>query len=405
MVAKGDSVKLGQRIAASTDFSVAPIHSSVSGIVSDVMPWPDPRGNKVLSIVIDSDGRDEWVEGVEPNEQFLSERPSKLISTLRFAGITEAGMNGVPLHVNLTPPEQPKSYLFLVGIPVLKRVHTLLVNGVDAEPNVFVRRAVLHNFTRELVLGIQVIRRITGVGKVVLALSEQEAYPSEVIDPLRKAGVGLFWASDKYPSALEPILVKQFTGEEIPLPGGNSRDVGVLVQDVVTLVNVVTAVRDGKPLVDKLVTVAGQGLSRPRNVRVRVGTSVKEMLAQMQIDSTNVHKVLLGGGMMGFAQYTLDVPITKEVYAVHLQGKDQVERFAPEPCFNCGECVSVCPVNLLPNELSKFCEFGRFDDAERNLISHCIECGLCAYVCPVKRPMVHFMRYGKSEIIARKVSV
>ena len=166
-----------------------------------------------------------------------------------------------------------------------------------------------------------------------------------------------------------------------------------------------SAIRDQRPQVRKLITVSGHGVSRPRNLVVRIGTPVREVMSFMGIPEGSVEKVIIGGPLMGYAQYSLDVPVTKEAYALVCQGPGDILTFEPDPCFNCGACVRICPVNLMPNELSKYCEFGRFEDAERHWLFHCIECGLCAYVCPAKRPMVHFMRYGKSEIIARKVGV
>ncbi|MBI4776841.1 MAG: RnfABCDGE type electron transport complex subunit C [Deltaproteobacteria bacterium] len=403
-VSKGEKVKTGQIIGKSDRFSVAPVHASISGTVTDILPWPEPRGRNVLSLVIESDDKDEWIETAHPDPDFLSRKPSQLLSDLRNSGIIEIGTPALPLHVKLAPPERPKMYLFLVGIPVLKKVHTLIVSAIDPEPGVYVRRAVLRNFPEEILQGIQAVRRISGVTRVVLAISENDPISTEVLKRFDEAGVELFVASGKYPSALEPILIKQFMGEEIPLPDGNCRDVGVLVQDVVTVYNLLAALRDKKPHIERLVTVWGNGISKPRLFIVRIGTPVGEIISYLGGSIPGTGKVIMGGPLMGYAQYSLNVPVTKETYGIMLQAERDVHKFSPDPCFNCGACVGVCPTNLLPNELSKYCEFGRFADAERNYVFHCIECGLCAYVCPAKRPMVHLMRYGKSEINARKVS-
>ena len=403
-VSKGETVKTGQIIGKSDRFSVAPVHASISGMVTDILPWPEPRGRKVLSVVIESDEKDEWIETAQPDPDFLSQKPSQLLTALRHSGIIEIGTPALPLHVKLAPPERPKMYLFLVGIPVLKKVHTLIVSAIDPEPGVYVRRAVLNNYPEEILLGIQAVRKISGVTKVVLAVSENDPVSPEVRKSFGEAGVELFVASGKYPSALEPILVKQYMGKEIPLPDGNCRDAGVLVQDVVTVYNLLAALRDKMPHNERLVTVSGSGVSMPRHFIIRIGTPVSEVISHLGASASDCGKVIMGGPLMGYAQYTLDVPVTKETYAIMLQGEQEIHEFSPDPCFNCGACVGVCPTNLLPNELSKYCEFGRFAAAEENYLFHCIECGLCAYVCPAKRPMVHLMRYGKSEITARKVS-
>ncbi len=405
VVSKGDQVKTGQVVGKSDRFDLADLHATVSGTVSDVTLQPDPRGNKVPAVIIESDDRDEWVELPEPDEHFAQLKAEEALNRLRHAGIVEIGNPAVPLHVKVVPPELPDTYLFLVGIPVLKKVHTLIINAVDSEPNVFIRRGLLRHHPDDLIKGIRVLRTMVGAEKVVLAVSETDQLSIDRLGPYAKAGFELFGASDKYPSGLEPILVKQVSGKEIPLPDGTSRDTGYLVQDVVTVMNAVEALRDHKPQVDKLITVFGSSLSRPKNLRVRIGTPVRDVLGSLSIKPDTLGKVIFGGPLLGYAQYTLDVPITKETYALTLQNEKGVHEFSPNACFNCGACVDVCPINLLPNELSRFCEFGRFEQAENGFLLHCIECGLCGYVCPAARPMVHFMRYGKSEIAARKVGV
>jgi Na+-translocating ferredoxin:NAD+ oxidoreductase RnfC subunit len=190
-----------------------------------------------------------------------------------------------------------------------------------------------------------------------------------------RLGVQVFRGKDKYPLGLNPILIKCVTGKEIPLPDGNELDIGVAVVDAVTLVHLVEAVRNLKPQVEKVVSISGAGITAVQNFRVRLGTLVQDLIEQQT-----------------------DIPVSKETDALIFQTATEAKSFSPDACINCGLCVRHCPSRLLPNELSKYCEFSMFEEARDKFLLHCIECGICAYVCPEKRPMLHLMRYGKREL-------
>lgn len=395
VVEVGEQVKTGQLVGRSDDFLVAPVHASISGRVTDIRPWFDPRGNEVLSVIVESDGQDSWLEEIPSDERFLDKETSQILSGLKAAGVVEIGPPSMPLHAKFAKPEPSKQFLFLVGIPQTRPVDTLIINGIDAEPGMAAKGAVLNTYSSEITAGIKILQKLVGSAKVVLALGSQN---SSLNGELAGLGIQVFRGKDKYPIGLNPILIKCVTGREIPLPQGSEQDVGVAVVDAVSLVHLVEAVRDLKPQVDKVVSLSGAGMTAVKNYRVRLGTVVQDLMEQLAGLKGEPVKVIAGGAMTGAALMNTNIPITKETDALIFQTATEAKRFSPDACINCGLCVRHCPSRLLPNELSKYCEFSMFEEARDKYLLHCIECGICAYVCPEKRPMLHLMRYGKREL-------
>jgi electron transport complex protein RnfC len=179
-------------------------------------------------------------------------------------------------------------------------------------------------------------------------------------------------------------------------------DVGVLVQNVGTAAAVDEAVRRGIPLIERVVTVTGEGIQDPKNLRVRIGTPIRDLVEACGGFAARPGKLILGGPMMGLNQYTTDVPVIKGTSGVLVLPDVQVSVEEPRNCIRCGTCVSVCPMNLLPNVLGVLATRGLFDEAEKNYLLECIECGACAYACPARIPLVHLIRYAKGEVLAKR---
>ena len=399
LVQKGDQVKKGQLIASGLASEAAPIHASVSGTVKDIRSHLEPKGRTVTAVFIESDGAEEWADHVQPGEMLPMIGSVRLLTAIRGAGIVQAGAPSFSLGEQLTSPVTAQEAAG--GGAAYEAPKLLVINGMDIEPGVSVRNAVLRSKIDEVVQGIKILRQVAAVRNVVLVINDERVLTPKGHRLLVKDDIDIFWGSSKYPSALEPMLIKQITGREIPLPGGSSRDVGVMTLDVLSVLNVLDAAKDNKPQIEKLITVSAPGMEGPRNILVPIGTRVSEIVETLNLGS-EVSKVIIGGLMMGDAQYSLDIPITKQNYAIILQPESELSEFLPEPCINCGACPKVCPTNLMPNMLSRYCEYNKFEEAERNFIFHCIECGNCAYICPTKRPMVHFMRLGKKELLAKR---
>jgi electron transport complex protein RnfC len=364
----GEQVKTGQLIGQSDDFLVAPVHSSISGTITAIRPWFDLSGNEILSVIVESDGNDSWLEEIRADEGFSDKESAQLLTDLKAAGVVEIGPPSMPLHAKFDTPEPSKESHFLVGIPQTKPVDTVIINGIDAEPGMAAKAG--------------------SNGSVNSPLSGE----------LAGLGVQVFRGKDKYPLGLNPILIKCVTGREIPLPDGTEQDIGVAVVDALTLMHLVEAVRELKPQVEKVVSVSGAGITAVKNFRVRLGTLVQDLIEQQTGLKGEPVKVIAGGAMTGVALFSTDIPVTKETAALIFQTATEAKSFSPDACINCGLCVRHCPSRLLPNELSKYCEFTMFEEARDKFLLHCIECGICAYVCPEKRPMLHLMRYGKREL-------
>ncbi len=398
VVEVGEHVKTGQLIGQSDDFLVAPVHSSLSGTVTDIRPWSDQSGNEMLSVIIESDGNDNWEEELRRDESFLEKERGQILRDLKAAGVVEIGPPSMPLHAKFAQPERPKEFLFLVGIPLAKPVDTVIINGIDTEPGMAAKVAVLKENSSEILAGIKLVQKLLDSAQVVLAAGSNGALTPPLTSELAELGVKVFQGKDKYPIGLNPILIKSVTGREIPLPDGNEQDIGVAVVDAVTLVHLVEAIRDLKPQVDKVVSVSGAGITAVKNYKVRLGTLVQDLIEQLAGLQGEPVKVIAGGAMTGVALSSTDIPVTKETDALIFQTASEAKSFSQDACINCGLCVRHCPSRLLPNELSKYCEFSMFEEAGDNFLFHCIECGICAYVCPEKRPMLHLMRYGKREL-------
>jgi electron transport complex protein RnfC len=394
----GEQVKTGQLVGQSGDFLLAPVHSSISGLVADIRPWLDQLGNAVLSVIVESDGNDSWQEELRSDESFLEKERVQILSDLKAAGVVETGPPSMPLHAKFAQPERPKEFLFLVGIPLAKPVDTVIINGIDAEPGMAGKGAVLQKNSSEILAGIKIVQKLLDSAQVILAVGSNGSLNTSLASELAGLGVKVFQGKDKYPLGLTPILIKCVTGREIPLPDGNEQDIGVAVVDAVTLVHLVEAVRDLKPQVERVVSLSGAGVGAVKNYKVRLGTVVSDLMGQLESLKGEPVKVIAGGAMTGMALFSADIPVTKNTDALIFQTAGEAKSFSQDACINCGLCVRHCPSRLLPNELSKYCEFSMFEEARDKFLLHCIECGNCAYVCPEKRPMLHLMRYGKREL-------
>jgi electron transport complex protein RnfC len=410
-VSEGDQVALGQVVGSSGEFEAAAVHASVSGTVEAITEVTDPSGQPVPAVVIANDGRDAWFEPEEGGvpalsglEEVAGTRPTRLLRRLRDAGLVRAATLGLPLHVDLSPPMAPRSYLFMTGIPVVRPIDTLIVRAVDPDPPVAPNQAALAAEDGRLEVGVAALARISGAKRVILAvppggdaaglaaLAERHEWELARVD------------ARHYPFATDNLLVHRLTGRVVPTPYGEPRDVGVVLEPLLTALDVGQVLTTGRPVVDRVFSVAGD-VAQPQTFRVRLGTPVGQVIQAAGGLPAEPGKVILGGPMRGYAHFDLDTPVTKETGGVLVQSAQRVRAFANEPCIHCGRCVAACPVNLVPAELSKLCEFHQFEEAAERDLLHCIECGCCAYVCPARRPMVHLLRYGKSEVLAERMEL
>ncbi|MEM0359429.1 MAG: electron transport complex subunit RsxC [Candidatus Hadarchaeales archaeon] len=376
LVEKGAQVKTGQKIGDSTAPVSAPVHASISGTVVELSPKRLPTGEKVLSVIIDSDGKDEWIKmpALDPEKSSREE----LLQRVREAGIVGMGGAGFPTHIKLNPP---------------KKVDTLLINGVECEPYITADHRLMLEEGEKVVEGAKIMAKILGVERILIAIEDNKPDAIEHMQKLSE-GVGrVVKLKTKYPQGDERHLLKAVLGREVPA-GGLPFDVGAVVQNVGTAKAVYDAVKLGIPLVERIVTVTGE-VAEPKNLRVRVGTPFTYLLQQCGGTVGKVRKVVAGGPMMGFAVHE-DVPVIKTTGCVLVMG--EVKEEEEGPCIRCGRCIEACPMSLMPTHLVKLVRAKDFEAClQYNLLS-CDECGCCAYVCPSKIPIVHVIREGKKGV-------
>ncbi len=390
IVKAGDEVKMGQKIGDSKARLTSPIHASVSGKVKAVAKHAQSSGVDGLSIVIESDGLDTWDESVKPRDSVDRLGPDKLIGILREAGIVGLGGAAFPTYFKLTPPQG-------------KAFDTLLLNGAECEPYLSADHRLMVERPADVVAGARLLMKAIGVERAVIGIENNKP---DAISALMEAVEGddsikIVPLGVKYPQGAEKQLIWAILGREVP-SGGLPVDVGVVVNNVGTAVAVKEAVIDGMPLVRRVVTVTGSCVREPANLMVPIGTLVSDIIEVCGGTRIPPKKVIIGGPMMGIAQYTTEIPVTKGTSGILLLSEKEVAGDEPIACIRCGRCVEACPMNLMPLWIAGYAEAARFDESERLGALDCIECGCCSFICPSRRRLVQGIRLAKAEIRARR---
>ncbi len=382
LVKEGDAVKTGTKIGTSPKFISSTVHSSISGKVAKIIDHIHPVLGKCKSIIIDSDGKDELDDSCVKGEKVESLSKDELLSRIKDSGIVGLGGAAFPTQVKLTPP-QP--------------VDTLIINGVECEPYLTCDFRLMLERTEDILKGVSLIQKIVNAPSCFIGIEDDKA---QAIMAMRNKivkmnlNIKVIPLKAKYPQGAEKQLIKAILNREVP--GGKLPfDVGVLMNNVGTALAVYEAIYLGKPLYERVVTVTGRILRKTANLKVRLGTRVSELIKYCQGTTQPIGKIIIGGPMMGLAQFSDDLPVIKGTSGVLLLSKDEIKEFVEQPCIRCGQCVNVCPVRMLPYKLSLCGEFGRFDLAHLYNPDDCMECGLCTYVCPARRRILEYIRLIK----------
>jgi len=406
VVTKGDKVTTGQLIATAHADTSLPLHATISGTVKDITEQPDYTGTPTLSIIIEGDGTDTWSAPPNKKEEkkaLSSYAPSKIVKRIHAAGLITTQLVSVPLTTDLVPIDQPKTHL-IDGQRITKKIDTLLITALDREPFLGVNRYLAGIHNEELADGIAALKMITGAPSVHFVVDTH--YPpytqlKELVAADEEETTTLTSLNGRrFPIGMAIPIIKAALGREVPLPYGHPRDVGVALYDMNTAIAVGKAVSTQLPQVESLITVGGGAMPKEGIVTVRIGTPIEDVIESLGGFSTPPAKIIIGGPMTGMAHYALDIPITKETEGLFALTHDEIQLSGDyRQCINCGLCVKVCPVNLLPGVLSLYCAKDRFEMAETEGLFHCIECGCCDYVCPSRRPMVHLFRHAKHQLM------
>jgi Na+-translocating ferredoxin:NAD+ oxidoreductase subunit C len=390
LVVIGQEVKKGEKIGESGGFVSAPVHATVSGKVVAIGNFPHSMGMDMAAVVIESDGKDEWVDGLKETKDYMLLSPDELKKMVSEAGIVGMGGATFPTHVKLSPPKE-------------KPIDVIILNGAECEPFLTSDHRLMVEKPKEIVEGLKILMRILNVKKGYIGI---EANKPDAVEAMKKAAAGspeveVFAVQVKYPQGAEKMLIKAVVSRTVPA-GGLPMDVGVVVQNVGTAAAIYDAVRYGRPLIERYVTVTGRGVKEPKNFLARIGTTFSQLIEESGGLTDDAAKVIAGGPMMGMSQYNMEVPVIKGTSGILVLPKAEVSTKSYGPCIRCARCIDACPMHLQPSLIGLFVEKGHYEDAKDYNLMDCFECGSCTFVCPANRPMVQWVKRAKRELAKKK---
>lgn len=374
IVAVGDRVLKGQKIAEAGGFVSAPVYASVSGTVKAIEPRFNPTGAKVNCIVVENDGEYEEVTypAVKPLDEMSKE---DILNAIGEAGIVGMGGAGFPTRVKLSPKEPDK-------------IDYIIANCAECEPYITADYRRMMETPEELVGGMRAVLKLFDNAKGIFGVEDNKPDCIAKLKELTKdePRMEVLALKTKYPQGGERQLIYATTGRAINsamLPA----DAGCVVDNVETMITINRAVTEGKPSMERVVTVSGNAVNEPGNFRVPFGINQAELVEAAGGFKTEPEKIISGGPMMGFSMFTLDVPVTKTSSSILGFTKDEVAEYEPTACINCGRCVDACPSRLIPSRLADYAEHHDEETFTKHEGLECMECGSCSYVCPAKRPL------------------
>lgn len=392
LVKRGDRVLTGQKVADSDKYVSAPVHATLSGEVSGTtMVVNPPTGQLVEALVIAADGNDEWVECKVPkNPESLSVK--EMLELIREAGVVGMGGAAFPTHVKLSPPKD-------------KKIDTVILNGCECEPYVTSDHRVMLEYGEEVLSGLNIIKKVLSPQNTYIAIEDNK---QDAIDHLEKLihdrglqnDMKVIPLKAKYPMGAEKTLIKTILDREVPI-GGLPMDVGTVIQNVSTAKAIHDAVFMGKPLVERVITVTG-AVRSPKNLLTRFGTPIRFLIEYCGGMSEMANTIILGGPMMGIAQFDLDFPAVKGTNSILIKTEEPVKE---QDCISCGMCIEACPMRLMPTLLARHAKEGLYEECKSNYyIDDCFECGSCTYTCPANIPIVQYIKVAKKELAKKAAS-
>ncbi|KEY91197.1 electron transport complex protein [Candidatus Photodesmus blepharus] len=388
LVEIGEYVLKGQALTKYDTNSVLPIHAPTSGTITAIKKYAaaNSSGLAELCIVILPDGKDKWLP-VKPVDNFLQESPDRLIEYIKQAGISGMGGAGFPTAKKIQS--------------IISNTDIFIVNAAECEPYITADHALIQYHADEVIQGIEIVKHILKPKLIVIGIEDNKPEAIEALNQSTKNKEFIIRIiPTKYPSGGEKQLIKILTNKEVP-SGGIPSDIGILVQNVSSLHAIKRAICDGKPLINRILTLSGEKFKKPRNVWALIGTSIQTLLVEFGHEfNKKTESLILGGPMMGITLPHADIPVTKTTNCILISPKKQKTQ-DEMPCIRCGQCSDACPVSLLPQQLQWHAKAKEFDQCEKLNLGDCIECGACDYVCPSQIPLVKYYRQAKKEIQIR----
>lgn len=391
LVEVGERVLQGQKIGDSSAFVSSPVFSTVSGEVKEIKPALSANGGVFTSVFIQNDGKYEEHPSLSPKKPYNEYTKEERLSIIREAGIVGLGGAGFPAHIKLNPPKD-------------KHVDTVLVNGCECEPFLTTDyRAMLEEGDR-IVYGLEIILSLMDDDcRGILVIEDNKPAAVEHMQKLieGRERMSIAVVKTKYPQGCEKQVINSVTGREVP-SGKLPADAGCIVHNIDTVIAIARAFRRGRPLMRKIVTIAGGCVINPGNFKARLGTTYRELIEMNGGLKEEPAKIISGGPMMGVSLYSLDVPIVKTSSGILCLTKEEAYIPPETNCIRCGKCVAACPIGLMPLELNKYVLHGETDKFLKSCGMDCIECGSCSYVCPSKRHLAQSIRVWRREQLKKK---
>ena len=383
IVAVGDHVDVGQKIAEASGFISAPVHSSISGTVVAIEDRPHATRGTCPSIVVENDFKDTIHESVKPTKSLEELTPAEIIEIVKNAGIVGMGGAGFPTYVKLNPG---------------KPIDAVLVNACECEPLLTADHRMLLEYADDIIFGLQAEMKTVAAPKGIIVIEENKP---DAIALLREKtadieGIEVLEVATQYPQGGEKMLIKRAMGRSVP-SGKLPADVGACVSNVSTVKAIADAIKTGMPLIERITTVTGKYIANPGNFIVKIGTSAKELVEACGGVTAEDVLIKAGGPMMGFPQSTLDTPIMKGSNGIIAIENDEPE---VQECIKCGRCVDVCPMELKPLYYAKL--VGDPAALKSYNIMDCMECRCCEYICSSKIPLVTLIKIGKNAVRGMK---
>ncbi len=392
-VKPGERVLRGQILSDDESLLGVPIHASSSGLVSHIeeRTIPHPSGLAGSCIVIATDGLDEQLPQQKIPDFYLLQA-SEIINIIKQAGIVGLGGAAFPAAVKLSSGQQ-------------RQIDTLIINGAECEPYITCDDRLLQDNPEQVITGALILLHALAIEHCIIAveadMSEAQAALLQTIQEVAVTNIKVTTVPTLYPTGGEKQLIRVLTGRETP-GSGIPADIGIVCQNVGTAAAIFQAVVQGKPLTERIITLTGSGVIEPKNMKVRIGTPIADLIEQCGGYHSDVNRLIMGGPMMGFALPNDALPVLKSTNCIlattgnetHLEKKAM-------PCIRCGECANVCPINLLPQQLYWYSRADNLKQSNNHHLFDCIECGCCDVVCPSHIPLVQYFRATKSKVILK----